>query len=152
MQIDEIFAEKDDKLLLELFIHLYEMSGEGDSMHCLNKWECTFFDVDNMLRSIGADGIAHFLTVHGRRFQQTKEALQTVGATKALQLMEIIATYFPRGKVPKTYSRREVLIDEILDSDDAFASAENFYYDENIEGELADALYRFAIDNQKEFR
>lgn len=152
MQIADIFAQKEDGLLLNLSNHLYEMSGQGDSMNCLNKWERIFFDVDNMVTDIGSDGISHFLTARGHRFRQTRDALQTVGASKALQLMDMIAGYFPKGKVPKSYDKREALVDDIMDSDEAFDAAENFYYDENIEGELVEAAYRFAIENQKRFR
>jgi len=152
LQITDIFAQKEDDLLLNLSNHLYEMSGQGDSMNYLNKWERVFFDVDNMVTDIGSDGIPHFLTSHGHRFTQTRRALEIVGAEKALQLIDMIAAYFPKGKVPKSDEKREMIVNDIMDSEESFDAAEAFYENQNIECELVDAEYRFALANKNKFR
>ena len=150
--IDEIFALPEDKLLLELSEHLYELSDRGEDASLLNKWERIFFDVDNLLTDIGSDGIPHFLTSNGHRFEQTKKALQTVGAEKALQLMDMIAAYFPKGKVPKSDEKREDIVNDIMDEEESFDAAEEFYFEQNVECELVDAEYQFALANKKKFR
>lgn len=150
--IDEIFELPEDKLLLELSQHLYEMSDRGEDVSFLNKWERTFFDVDNLLTDIGSDGIPHYLTSNGHRFEQTKKALQTVGAEKALQLMDMIAAYFPKGKVPKSDEKREDIVNDIMDDEESFDVAEEFYNEQNIECELVDAAYQFVLANKKKFR
>lgn len=150
--IDEIFALPEDKMLLELSKHLYELSDRGEDVSLLNKWERIFYDVDNLLTDIGSDGIPHFLTSNGHRFEQTKKALQAVGAEKGLQLMEIIAGYFPKGKVPKSDEKREDIVNDIMDDEESFDAVEEFYFEQNVECELVDAEYEFAIANKKKFR
>ena len=39
-----------------------------------------------------------------------------------------------------------------MDSEDSFGVAEDFYSEQNIECELVDAEYQFALANKKKFR
>lgn len=152
MYIAEIFALPKHDLLASLSEHIYELSGEEEHMDALNEWESIFFDVDNMMTDIGSDGIAHFLTSHGHRFAQTKKALNFVGASKAVEFLELIEAYFPKGKIPKSYEKLEALVDDIMETEESFDAAEDFYTEHNIEKELVEAEYQFAMEQKANFR
>ena len=153
MQIKDILQLPEQKLLNELSTHLWEMSGQGEEMVCLNKWEKIIFDTDALLSEVGSGGVDSWLHSYGQRFTQTKKALAAIGAEKGLQFLEEIEKRFPRGKVPKSYERIEAILDKMLDNDEDFEEEESqYYYDAGVEGELVECMYQFVMDNKKKFR
>lgn len=151
--IKEILELPKDDLLADLSEHLSEMSGGGEEIVYLNKWEKAYFDVDAILMEVGSGGVDSWLHMCGHRFEQTKKALQTIRAEKGYRFIEEIEKRFPKGKVPKSYERLEKILDKMIDNDEDFEEEENrYYWDEDVEAELVDCLYQFVMDNKKRFR
>lgn len=67
MQIADILRLPKDMLLDELSMHLYELSGAGDSLNYLNRWERAVFYLDTLCKDINSDGLEHFTTYHGKQ-------------------------------------------------------------------------------------
>ena len=152
MQIEKILELSRDQLLYELSSHLDEMSGDGEFMMNLNKWEKTFYDTDTLLSAVSSDGIDYYLETHGHRFEQTKKSLELIGAEKALTFMIMIEKCFPKSKVPKSLEKIETILGKMMDNDEIFDTADQFYADENIEQEIAEKEYQFVLENRKRFR
>lgn len=131
-QIQDILELSKDELLLELSTHLYEMSGGGDYLNYLNKWERLVYYLDTLCVDINSDGIEHFVEYHGTHMKQTKKAMEELGLQSGVRLLEDI-----QKKV-----RRHI---------EDFEDEEDFYY-KSVEKELLDGLYTYVIENKSRFR
>lgn len=153
MQIKDVLQLSKEELLSGLSEHLGEMSCYGEEITYLNKWEKIIFDVDNLLTVVGADGVDSWLHSYGHRFEQTKKALQAIGAEKGYMFLGEIEKKFPKGKVPKSYDRLEKILDKMIENDEDFDEEETkYYYDADVEEELVECLYRYVLENKKRFR
>ena len=152
-KIEYILAMPKDTLLMELSQHLSEISGCGDNMNWLNKWERIVYDVHELCTRINADGIEDFLYSRGHRFAHTIVALETIASKKGLHLMTMIQETFPKGKVPKSLESIENRLMLMLDKDETiFDEAEAYFHDENVSAELEERMYQFIISNNTRFR
>lgn len=132
LQIQDILSLPEDELLRELSIHLYEMSGCGEYLNYLNKWERLVFYLDTLCVDINSDGIEHFVEYHGARLKQTKKAMEELGVENGIQLLEQV-----QKKMKK----------HIED----FEDEESFYY-ELVEQDLLTRLYQYVVQNKTRFR
>lgn len=151
--IEDIMKLSEEDLLIELSEHLDEMSGLGDSMNWLNKWERIVYDANELCTRINADGVEDFLFARGHRMKQTKQALEAIGAEKSVHLLELIASKFPKGKVPKSPESIENKVMSMIEKDETiFDEAEDYFEEADLTGELLDKIYQFVMDNKKKFR
>ena len=60
MQIADILQLSEDSLLSDLSMHLYELSGGGDFLNYLNRWEKLVFYLDTLCTDINSDGMEDF--------------------------------------------------------------------------------------------
>lgn len=132
MQIQDILNLPEDGLLRELSIHLYEMSGCGNYLNCLNKWERLVFYLDTLCVDINSDGIEHFVEYHGTHFKQTKKAMKELGLENGMQLLEQV-----QKKMKK----------HIEDFED-----EEVLYYKLVEHDLLAGLYQYVMQNKTRFR
>lgn len=132
MQIADILQLPEDSLLLELSTHLYELSGAGESLNYLNRWERGVFYLDLLCTDINSDGIEHFTEYHGKHWKQTKKAMEGLNIEKGVLLMDQI-----HNKMKKHV--------------EDFEDEEAFYY-EFVEKELLEKLYQYVIENKERFR
>ena len=132
MQIQDILNLPKDDLLLELSTHLYEMSGGGDCLNYLNKWERCVYYLDTLCVDINSDGIEHFVEYHGSHMKQTKKAMEELGLHAGVQLLEDV----------QKKSRRHI---------DDFEDEESFYY-KFVEKDLLEGLYAYIMENKSRFR
>ncbi len=151
MQIEDILKLPKDDLLLELAEHLDELSGYGDDIKKLNKWEQIAYDINALYSAISSDGIDFYLDSQCHRFAQAKKALKEVNAEKAIEFMKMVEACFPNLKVPKSQAKIEDILEDIMEAD-GFEDAEAFYEDEWIEKELMDAEFKFVLENREKFR
>lgn len=132
MQIEEILQLSKDLLLCDLSMHLFELSGEGDYLNYLNRWERMVFYLDSFSTDINSDGIEHFVEYHGKHWKATRKAMEELNIEKGPLLMDQI-----RDKMKKHI--------------DDFEDEEAFYY-EFIEKELLEKLYQYVIEYRDKFR
>lgn len=151
LSIDKIFELSDDKLLAELSNHLQEMSAYGEHLNCLNKWEKTFFYVDELCMEINSGGFSHYLYYRGNHFEKACQALETIGAEKMIELLKIVENKFPRNKIPKNIDSIQNVLDKMEENGIDFESEEKEYY-ENVETKLLQRLTIYVNENKKRFR
>ena len=132
MQIQEILNLPQDALLLELSTHLYELSGGGDYLNYLNKWERCVYYLDTLCVDINSDGIDFFVEYHGTHLSQTKKAMEELGIHNGVQLLEDIQ------------EKRKRHIED-------FKTEEDFYY-KFVEKDLLEGLYTYVINHKSRFR
>jgi hypothetical protein len=132
MQIKDILELPEEDILLELSTHLYELSGCGECLNYLNKWERLVFYLDTLIVDINSDGILYFIDYHRTRIKQTKKAMEELGVHTGVQLLE---------DIQKKVKRR------IED----FEDEEAFYY-KFVEKDLLAELYRYVMSNKSRFR
>ncbi|MBQ3558401.1 MAG: hypothetical protein IJA07_02660 [Agathobacter sp.] len=132
MQIEEILQLPKELLLCDLSMHLFELSGMGDCLNYLNRWEREVFYLDSFCTDINSDGIEHFVEYHGKRWKATKKAMEELGIENGVLLMDKI-----RNKMKKRI--------------EDFEEEETFYY-EFVEKELLEKLYQYVMEHKERFR
>lgn len=132
IKIQDILSLSKDELLLELSTHLYEMSGGGDCLNYLNRWERCVFYIDRLCVDINSDGVEHFVEYHRTHLKQTMKAMEEVGIYTGVQLLENIQK-------------------KIKSHIDDFEDEEDFYY-HFVEKDLLEKLYIYVISNKSRFR
>ena len=88
MQIADILALPDEDVLTELSNHLQELSGDGDMIQGLNKWERTAYYVDELCMEVNSGGFEGYLYYHGTHFEKVYKALEQMGATEMTALLD----------------------------------------------------------------
>lgn len=151
MQIGEILTLSDDEMLTELSNHLHEMSANGECMSCLNKWEKTFYYVDELCMEVNSGGFSHYLYYHGNHFEKVKLALETIRAEKMIELLKSVEEKFPRKKVPKNIDTIQNNLDKMEEKGIDFEAEDGKYYNE-IETELLENLTVYVKENNRHFR
>lgn len=131
-KIQDILSLPMDELLLELSTHLSEMSGGGDYLNYLNKWERSVYYIDRLCVDINSDGVDHFVEYHSSHLKQTKKAMEELGIYNGVKLLEDIQ------KKMKSHI-------------DDFEDEEEFYY-HTVEKDLFEKLYAYVISNKSRFR
>jgi tetratricopeptide (TPR) repeat protein len=149
MKIEEIFKLSDmEELENALMDHLDELSGNGKYLNYLNRWERIFYDVNWLCMEVNSGGFDSYLSYYGNRWTKTRKALETIGATKMVALMEKIESKFPNCKIPKTIV---AIQNSILNYDLEFEEEDTYFYENGI-CELLNQLDAFVLSNKKKFR
>lgn len=151
MQIADILNLSNDELLNELSTHLNEMSANGEVLSCLNKWEKTAFYVDEMCAEINSGGFSNYLYYYGNHFEKVKTALETIGATKTIELLNVVEEKFPKKKAPKSIDSIQNNLDKMEEKGIDFETEDEKYYSE-VEMDLLPQLVAYVKENGKHFR
>lgn len=151
MQIADILNLADDKLLNELSAHLTEMSANGEILSCLNKWEKLVFYINELCEEVNSGGFSNYLYYYGNHFEKVKTALETIGATKVVELLSEIEEKFPRKKIPKSIDSIQNNLDKMEEKGIDFETEDEKYYSET-EMELSEQLVIYVKENAKHFR
>ena len=151
MKITEILALADDDLLSALSDHLGELSGQGNSLERLNKWERIVFFVDELWSEVNSGGFSSYLYYFGTHFEKACRALKAIGAEAVAHMLSDIEQTFPRGRVPKTEEAIQNAIDQMEESGIDFEEVDDCFYSVG-EMELCSCLLAYVRENQRHFR
>lgn len=149
--IGEILAMEDDDLLTELSDHVGELSGMGNSLECLNKWERTFYYGDELCMELNSGGFEGYLYYHGTHFEKACQAVGEFGAAEMAGLLETVRAKFPRGRVPKSESAIQNAMDKLEEKGVDFEDEDDRYY-QGAERDLLDRMAAWVRANGKRFR
>lgn len=151
MQIADIFALPEDDLLSALSDHLEELSGNGDALNCLNKWERIAYYADELCREVNSGGFDSYLYYHGTHFEKAYQAMEALFSTEVLQILDAVRAKFPRSRIPKTGDALQNAMDTLEEKGVDFESEDDCFYAAG-EKELIKQLQAFVIENRKRFR
>ena len=151
MQIADILALPDEDILTELSNHLQELSGDGDMIQGLNKWERTAYYVDELCMEVNSGGFEGYLYYHGTHFEKAYKALEQMGATEMTALLDRIRAKFPRNRIPKTADSIQNTMDRMEEKGVDFEAEDDCYYG-SAERELLTKLTVYVRENGKHFR
>ena len=151
MQITDIFDLDGQDLLVEISVHLSELSANGKELNKLNKWEKTVFYIDEFSEEINSGGFSGYLYYYGTHFEKLATAFETIDSKECLILLECIKNKFPRNSVPKNIDSIQNAIDKLEDKGIDFEAEEDMYFNkyENI---IFEKLKEYILNNRKHFR
>ena len=149
--IAEILALPDDEILNELSIHLQELTGNGDVIQALNKWERTAYYVDELCMEVNSGGFEGYLYYHGAHFEKAYKALEQMGAGQMTALLDRVREKFPRNRIPKTADSIQNTLDRMEEKGVVFEAEDDCYYG-GTERELLERLTAWVRNNEKRFR
>ena len=151
IQITDILSLPDEEMLSTLSDHLGELSGNGDALNALNKWERTVYYVDELCVEVNSGGFDSYLYYHGIHFMKAYQSIVRIGAEQTLQLMNRIQCKFPRNCVPKAEGAIQNAMDRMDEDGIDFNDEDEIYYS-SAEKELLDRLLMYVRENEKHFR
>ena len=149
--IDQILSLPEADLLSSLSTHLGEMTANGAVLNCLNKWERSFYYVDELCKEVNSGGFEGYLYYHGACFAKVCQFFAQIGANKMVSLMDRIQNKFPRGYVPKSKEAIQNTMDRMEEEGIDFEDENEIYYS-SAEKELLDSLLTYVMENRKHFR
>lgn len=148
MKIEDILPLPDDRLLIEISTHLYELSLEGEFPEDLNKWERTVFLADEFWQEVNSGGIYGYLYSYGYNWEQMCDAFKRLKTDKTLAILTDIKNKFPDCKVPAGLAALQVFLDE---NEPDFDEEDNRFY-EFCQKEIEEKLLSFIRKNEIHFR
>lgn len=151
MQIKDILSLHDDNLLYALSEHLGELSGEGESLGSLNKWERIVYYVDELCTEVNSGGFDSYLYYHGLHFENAYNALESINALGALQILNTIREKFPKKSIPKNEKSLQNTMDSMAEKAINFEAEEELFYTTG-EKELLKCLLIYIRENKRHFR
>ena len=151
MQIADILALPDEDILTELSNHLQELTGNGEVIQALNKWERTAYYVDELCMEVNSGGFEGYLYYHGTHFEKAYKALEQMGATEMTALLDRVRAKFPRGRIPKATDSIQNTMDRMEEKGVDFEAEDDCYYG-SAERELLTKLTVYVRENGKHFR
>ena len=149
--IADILALPDEDILGELSTHLQELTGNGDVIQALNKWERTAYYVDELCMEVNSGGFEGYLYYHGTHFEKAYKALEQMGAGQMTALLDRVRAKFPRGRIPKTLDSIQNTMDRMEEKGVDFEAEDDCYYG-GTERELLERLTAWVRNNEKKFR
>ena len=149
--IADILALPEDDLLTALSEHVGEMSGCGEELNYLNKWEKTFFYLDELSMEVNSGGFDSYLFHHGEHFPKARKALENLDAPGMTALLDAVAAKFPRGRIPKSMDAIQNALEKLEDKGVDFEEQDDAYYN-GVESEFLPQLHAWVLANKKHFR
>lgn len=151
MQIEDILLLPDDNILCALSEHLGELSGEGDSLSSLNKWELIVYYVDELCTEVNSGGFNGYLYYNGLHFENAYNALESINALGVLQILNTIREKFPKKRIPKNEESLQNTIDLMEEKGVDFETEDELFYSTG-EKELIKYLLTYIKENKRYFR
>ena len=149
--IDEIWALPEDEILSALSDHVGEMSGSGGELNYLNKWERSFYYLDEISMEVNSGGFDSYLFHCGEHFHKARKALDAIDSPAMTALLDTVTAKFPRGKVPKSMDAIQNALEKLEEKGVDFEDQDDAYYN-GVEVEFLDRLLVWILDNKKHFR
>ena len=150
-RIHDILALPDEDILNELSTHLQELTGNGEVIQALNKWERTAYYVDELCMEVNSGGFEGYLYYHGTHFEKAYKALEQMGAGQMTALLDRVREKFPRNRIPKTLDSIQNTMDRMEEKGVDFEAEDDCYYG-GTERELLERLTAYVRENAKHFR
>ncbi|MBQ8769056.1 MAG: DUF4375 domain-containing protein [Oscillospiraceae bacterium] len=151
MQIGDILSLPDDQLISALSEHLGELSGSGNELNCLNKWERTVYYIDELCSEVNSGGFDSYLYYHGTHFEKAYAALQSICANGVLSILDAVRSKFPKGRIPKSEDALQNTMDTLEENGIDFESEDAYFYSSG-EKELLKSLLAYVTENKTHFR
>ena len=151
VNIDAVFSLPDDDLLSALSDHLGQLSGQGEALNCLNKWERIVYHVDELWREVNSGGFSGYLYYYGTHAKKAYAALETIHANGVLQMLDGVQQKFPKGRIPRSEEAIQNTIDSMEDGGIDFDKEDSLFYSVG-ETELQKCLLAYVKENQRRFR
>ena len=151
LQIADILALPDEDILTELSNHLQELSGDGDMIQGLNKWERTAYYVDELCMEVNSGGFEGYLYYHGTHLDKAYKALEQMGAAEMTALLDRVRAKFPRNRIPKAADSIQNTMNRMEEKGVDFEAEDDCYYG-GAERELLAKLTAYVRENGKHFR
>ena len=149
--IQRIFALPKEEILSELSAHLQQQSIGGEYLNGLNKWELTFFYIDELCMEVNSGGFGHYLYYYGHHFEKCYHALEAIQSKEAITLLDQIKAKFPKQKISRSIDRLQSILDDMEENGIDFEKEDEMYYD-LIERQIMDKLLDFVLQNQQRFK
>lgn len=150
INIDEIFAGPKEDLLYTLSQYLDKRTNGGKYLNHLNKWELTFYYIDELCMELNSGGFGHYLYYYGHHFDKVYRALELIGAEQTITLLEDVKTKFPKRRISRSLDRLQDILDKMEENGIEFEAEDDLYY-KKVEHELLDKLLEFVMQHQKRF-
>ena len=149
--IAEIWALPEDEILSALSDHVGEMSGSGEELNYLNKWERSFFYLDEISMEVNSGGFDSYLFHCGEHFHKARKALEAIDSPAMTALLDAVTAKFPRGKVPKSMDAIQNALEKLEEKGVDFEEQDDAYYN-GVESEFLPKLLTYVLENKKHFR
>ena len=151
LRITDILSLPDEEILSALSDHLGELSGNGDALNTLNKWERTVYYVDELCVEVNSGGFDSYLYYHGTHFEKAYAALKDIAALKTLPILDDIRNRFPRSRIPKSEEALQNTMDNLEEKGIDFDSEDERFYSVG-EKELLRCLLFYVKENAQHLR
>lgn len=151
MQITAILSLPDEEILSALSEHLGELSGNGDVLSGLNKWERTVYYVDELCVEVNSGGFDSYLYYHGAHFEKAYTALKDITALEVLPILDNVRNKFPKSRIPKNEDALQNAMDVLEENGIDFDSEDEHFYSVG-EKELLNRLLFYVKENQQHLR
>ena len=151
VSIKDILRLTEEDLLSALSHHLGELSGNGDFLSCLNKWERTAYYADELCVEVNSGGFDGYLYDHGTHFEKAYKAMQQIAAPGVLSIMDAVREKFPGKRIPKNEDALQNALDVMEEKNVDFENEEELFYGDGTK-ELLERLLSFVMENKDRFR
>lgn len=150
-QIANILALPDDEILSALSEHLGELSGDGNTLSALNKWERTIYYVDELWMEINSGGFDSYLNYCGTHFEKAYAALMDIAALRVLPILDDVRNKFPKKRIPKNEDALQKAMDILEENDVNFDTNDELFYSIG-EKDLLKSLLSYIKENKQYLR
>lgn len=151
IRITDILSLPDEELLSALSDHLGELSGNGDALNALNKWERTVYYVDELCVEVNSGGFDSYLYYRGTHFEKAYVALKDIAALRTLAILDDVRNKFPKTRIPKNAEALQNVMDILEEKSIAFDSEDEHFYSVG-EKELLKCLLSYVKENAQHLR
>ncbi len=151
MRIKDILSLPDDSILEALSVHLGELSGEGDCLNCLNKWERIIYLADELCTEVNSGGFGSYLYYHGLHFEIAYDALDVVSAFEVMKILNSVREKFPKNRIPKNEESLQNTMDSMEEKGINFEAEDDCFYSTG-EKELLECILSYVKENKKHLR
>lgn len=151
LRITDILSLPDEEILSALSDHLGELSGNGDALNALNKWERTIYYVDELCVEVNSGGFDSYLYYRGTHFEKAYAALKDIAALRTLPILDDVRNKFPKKRIPRNVEALQNVMDILEEKDIDFESEDEHFYSVG-EKELLKCLLSYVKENMQHLR
>lgn len=151
LRITDILSLPDEEILSALSDHLGELSGNGDALNALNKWERTIYYVDELCVEVNSGGFDSYLYYRGTHFEKAYAALKDIAALRTLPILDDVRNKFPKKRIPRNVEALQNVMDILEEKDIDFESEDEHFYSVE-EKELLKCLLSYVKENMQHLR
>ena len=131
--------------------HLNELSGNGEMLRTLNKWERTVYYVDELCVEVNSGGFDSYLYYHGTHFGKAYTALKDIAALNMLSILDTVRDKFPKHRIPANEDTLQNTMDLLEEKGIDFETEDEYFYSAG-EKELLEYLLSYVKENKQHLR